>query len=392
MASLTEGYDSDVPKSLLPTIDPSGLQSAGFSTILSTAAEYAWRNPKTQVGMNGTSVLRHYADLGDTRGVGSSFGIGISTQLPGRLTLFANQTGAYTPAYLSGLFPTGVTVEPGTPGETAPDYTVSEFESYTYSSTLSLRQDFSQRSRVLVGGDFQYTDRNQESPLWQDISSQSFHGEYSNDVSRNATVTTRYRYRSGAFGYTNDLRTMEHALEFDLNYSRPLSATRRASFRFTVGASAADVPESILGENVIFRQYLGTGSADVEYQFQRTWRARANYRRRIEYVVDIPEPVFANSFGLGIDGFLTRRVDLAVSAGYSSGDPILNDSALAYDSYMGSIRIRYALTRLTAVYTEYLYYFYDFAEGTPLLVGVPPGLERHGVRAGVTLWMPALRK
>jgi hypothetical protein len=39
-----------------------------------------------------------------------------------------------------------------------------------------------------------------------------------------------------------------------------------------------------------------------------------------------------------------------------------------------------------------LYYFYDFAEGTPLLVGVPPGLERHGVRAGLTLWMPALRK
>ena len=41
---------------------------------------------------------------------------------------------------------------------------------------------------------------------------------------------------------------------------------------------------------------------------------------------------------------------------------------------------------------EYLYYFYDFGEGTPLLVGIPPGLERNGVRAGFTLWMPALRR
>jgi hypothetical protein len=177
-----------------------------------------------------------------------------------------------------------------------------------------------------------------------------------------------------------------------VNYSRPLSATRRAAVRFIVGVSAADAPQSVQGANVIFRQYVGTGSADFEYQFQSTWRARANYRRGIEYVVDIPEPVFADSVGVGVEGFITRRVDLAVSGGYSSGESILNTSALAYDTYTGSIRVRYALSRLAATYAEYLYYFYDFAEDTPPLVGVPSGLERQGVRVGFTLWMPALRK
>jgi len=392
-ASLLEGYDSDVPTYLLPTIDPQNLQSGGFSTILGTTAEYAWRNSRTQVGANVTSVVRHYADLGETRGVGSSFGVGVSSRLPGRITLMANQSAAYTPAYLSGLFPKGVTVEPGSAGTTAPDYTVSNFKSNTYQSTVSLRRDFSQRSSFFVSGDFQYSDRREESPLWGDVSGQWFRGLYSRSVSRNATISTEYRYRSGAFGYTDDLRTTEHALDFGVNYSKPLSATRRASVGFNVGVSNNDVPQPVQsGGNSKVRQYLGTGSVNFEYQIQRTWHARANYRRGIEYVVDIPEPLFADSWGVAVDGFVSRRIDVEVFAGFSTGKSLLNTSGLAYDTYTGAVRARYALTRLTAIYTEYLYYFYDFAEGTPLLVGVPPGLERHGVRAGLTLWMPALRK
>jgi len=390
--SLIQGYDSDVPASLLSSVDPLSLQTGGFSTILNTAATYGWRNARTQVGLNGTSVVRHYADLGETRGVGSSFGAGVSARLPGQMTLFANQAGAYTPTYLSGIFPTGVPLEPGTPGETAPDYTVSDFESYTYSSTLSLRRDFGQRSSFTASGDFQYTDRKQETLSWQDVTAHWLRGEYARKVSRNTAITAQYRYRSGAFGYTNDLRTTEHALNFGIDYSRPLSATRRALARFNIGVSGADVPESIQGQNVIFRQYMGTGSADFEYQFRRTWQARVSYRRGIEYVVDIPEPVFADSMSVGIDGFVTRRVDVSASAGYSSGQSVLNTSELAYDTYTGTARVRYALTRLAALYGEYLYYFYDFAEGTPLLLGVPPGLERHGVRVGFTVWLPTLRK
>jgi len=391
--SVVEGYDTDVPVSLRSTIiDPSSQQSVGFSTSLSTSAEYLWRNGRTQIGMSGSSVVKHYSDLGQTRGVGSGLGVGMSTRLPGSYTVFVNQAVAYTPAHLYGVFPTGAAVEPGTAGETAPDYTVSDFNSYIYTSTVSLKRDFSQRNSLAASGDFQYTDRQVNSPLWQDVTARRFGGEFVRKVSRNVAVATQYRYRSGAFGYTNDLLTTEHSLDFGLNYIKPLSLTRRATLRLNFGVAAADVPQSTQAGNLIFRQYMGTGSADFEYQFQRTWRAKANYRRGIEYIVDIPEPVYANSLGLAIDGFVTRRVDLVVSGGYSSGESLLNSSALAYDTYTGSIRVRYALSRLSAMYAEYMYYFYDFAQGTPLLVGVPPALERHGVRAGFTLWMPALRK
>ena len=389
--SLVENYDEDVPLSLLNVLDPQSLQTGGFSTLLNTSASYVRKTARTQLGINGNSLIRHYPDLGGTRAEGG-FGAGISARLPGRLTLMANQAGAFTPAHLSGLFPTGVDVEPGTPGTSATDYNVSEFESYTYSSTLSLRRDFSARSSLAFSGDFQYIDRKRESLLWEDVSSYLLAGEYSRNVNRSTAITAHYRYHTGAFGYTNDLETTEHAIEFGVSYSKGLSPTRRASVRFSAGASAADVPQVTQTGNAVFRQYLGRGSADFEYQFQRTWQARANYRRGLEYVVDIPEPVFANSLGVGVDGLVTRRIDINLSAGYSSGASILNSSALAYDTYTGSIRVRYALSRLVATYAEYLYYFYDFAAGTPLLVGVPPGLERNGVRVGFTVWTPALRK
>ena len=100
-ASLIEGYDTDVPSFFLSSVDPSSVQSGGFSTIIDTSAAYAWRSARTQVGVNGTSVFRHYADVGETRAVGSSVGIGASTRLPGRTTLLVNQSAAYSPADLS---------------------------------------------------------------------------------------------------------------------------------------------------------------------------------------------------------------------------------------------------------------------------------------------------
>ena len=63
-----------------------------------------------------------------------------------------------------------------------------------------------------------------------------------------------------------------------------------------------------------------------------------------------------------------------------------------FDTYTGDVRLRYALTRTFAAYVEYLYYFYDSRGSVPIAPGIPAGLERNGVRAGLTLRVPALRR
>jgi hypothetical protein len=90
-----------------------------------------------------------------------------------------------------------------------------------------------------------------------------------------------------------------------------------------------------------------------------------------------------------VTGLLSRRVDLGFNAGYSRGASVLN-TASPFDTYTASVRSRIAATETIALQLEYLYYFYDFQEGSLLAPGLPPRLERNGIRAGVTFWIPAL--
>jgi len=392
-ASVTEGHDSDVPTQLGSTIDPSDLQSGGFSTILNANASYAHKGNRLELAANANSVIRRYAELGDTRSLGHGAGVGLTGRVAQKTTLFVNQSAAYTPVYLFGVFPTGVPLEVGDPGSTAPDYTtVSDFDSYAYETTMSLRHDFTRRKSLAVTGEFLYTDRLRESEHWRDVDSHWFSAQYAQNVGPNLALRGGYKYRAGQFGYGGDGRTEEHRVDIGFDYVKPLSATRRMTVNFNLGSSAADIPQSTPLAIVLRREFLAVADGTFAYQFNRTWQARASYRRGLEYVVDLPEPVFADGFGAGVDGFLTRRIDLSGTVGYSSGESLLNKDSLQFDTYTGDVRVRYGLSRSVAVYGEYLYYFYDFASNTHLLAGMPPGLERNGLRAGVTLWMPAVRR
>ena len=103
-------------------------------------------------------------------------------------------------------------------------------------------------------------------------------------------------------------------------------------------------------------------------------------------------PVFADGTTVSLAGMLSRRVDILVSAGYSSGESLVNRDGLLFDTYTGNLRLRYAMTRSLATTVEYLYYYYEFLGTMRLAEGIPQGVERNGVRAGLTLWMPALRR
>ena len=129
----------------------------------------------------------------------------------------------------------------------------------------------------------------------------------------------------------------------------------------------------------------------VDWQFDRAWQVRGTTRRALEYVAGLRVPVFVDGVAAELTGLIHPRLNVLASARYSSGTSALNDHAQPFDTYSASLQTRYALNRELAVYGEYLYYFYDF-RGTGLAAGIPPRLERNGVRAGLTLWVPALRR
>jgi hypothetical protein len=127
------------------------------------------------------------------------------------------------------------------------------------------------------------------------------------------------------------------------------------------------------------------GQASVDYYFRRTWRASGQVERGLEYVAGLAAPVFADSGHFGLEGLLTRRIDLQATAGYATGASVIN-AGNELETYTGSARLRFAISRNLALYTEYLHFYYDLRGQLILAPDLPRSYQQRSVKVGLTLW------
>ncbi len=303
-------------------------------------------------------------------------------QLSPQTTLLINQTAAYSPSYLYGLFPGDSTLEPGDDIPAAPDYSVQARDTYSYGTSASLTHNLTRRNRLTASGDFLYTDYAQQTINQRDMKVAGVGGRFARNVTRNTAVTVGFKYRTGQVGISLG-PTQEYLADVGADHSRPLSATRRASVGFRLGMSAVELPRiaAQLFEPT-GRRYLANGEFSVSYQFSSVWQAGAMYRRSLEYVPTLVTPVFSDGFSANVDAVFTPRWDLQVSAGYSNGTSAFERESSEALTYTGDVRLRYAVNRKLAGYVQYMYYFYDFQGLRQVVSGIPPTLERHAVTGG----------
>jgi hypothetical protein len=272
-------------------------------------------------------------------------------------------------------------------------------------SQVRLGRDLTQRDSISFSGQYDYSDRVRKRELvpvnlmqWNDVSSYSVTGRYTRRVSANTNLSGEARYRSGDYGYGFEGTSTEAGLQFGVDHTKVLSATRRAAIRLNVGVSGTDLPGDIIGDGSLLddigftRQYRGVGDVGFAYQFGRTWQTALNFQRGVEYLPEFPRPVFTDGVTLSGDGLVSRRVDISARASYSDGASAFNSNSLQFTTYGGNVRVRYAWNRILATYGEYLYYYYHFRNRTVLRPDIPSSLERNGVRVGLTLWVPAIRR
>jgi hypothetical protein len=345
---------------------------------------------RAQFAATEASALGYYPELREVRSISHTGGVGVSVQFARRTTLFLNQSAAYSPSYLFGLFPSTAELVPGEAIAAAPNYAVNDIESYAFGTTARLSHGVSRRVTLSGGGEFRYTDFVHNTDVQRDLKSHGLDGDLSYQGTRNTTIRFRYHYLTGNLGLGVGASTNEHGLDVGMSYSRPLSATRRALFSFSVGSSAARTVDAPADSAIPGRLYRASGDAMVGYQFA-SWEARGSYRRGLEFVPGLAQPVFTDGVTADIQGLLTRRLDLALSAGYSQGASALTLNSVHFDTYRGSVRLQFALAKSLAVHAEYLYYLYDFLGSVQLPFGASPRIERNGVRVGLRLLIPALR-
>ena len=404
--SSTEAYNSDMAEEQRTNLGAGGLEPSGYSTMLAGAADYAWRGRRVRVGATGTATLRYLRPIGDIlsyphKSVSHTAGVGFSARILRRTTVLVNQTATYSPSYLYNLFPRLEETTPGDAPAAAPDYAISGAESQSYGTTVTLTHDFSRRSSAAATTEYQSTNALGGTAGGRELSVYGIRGRVSHRLARHTIATAEYVNRLGVARYNSAATTpgtlrgtsAERGVQIGMDYRPQLSATRHVALGARFGASSMMLPESAAGTVLEDRPYSRlSGQVTMDYGFGRTWQTRALYRRGVEYVAGLSEPVSADSFTASVDGLFARRLDFLASVGYSNGESVLNRNSSIFDTYTGDVRLRYALTESFAASIEYLYYFYDSRGSNPLVPGIPPSLERKSVLAGLTLRVPALRR
>jgi len=391
LALVLEAYDDNLFATLGGNVDPRSGQVGGFYTMLQPGIDYRLTHRRVQVGITGASALGYYPDFHEIKSISHTAGAGLSVEASRRTAIFLNQTAAYSPSYLFGLFPTNPEVSPGDSIPNAPNYATTNLESYSYGTAATLSLASSRRTSVSVGGNYRYTDFTHETVVQRDQITQGLDGLFSYQGTRNLALRIGYHYLTGNLGSGGSIDTNENRLEGGITYSRPLSATRRMNFSFNVGSSAVTSSGAPPELQVPVRLYRASADGSLDYPLTISWTAHGAFRRGLEFVPGLAQPVYANGVTTGLDGLLSRRVEIGFTGGYSQGRAALTPVASQFDTYNGSVRLQYALSNSTAIHVEYLYYFYDFLGDVLVISGAPPRMERNGVRVGVRLLVPALR-
>jgi len=398
--STNEGYDHDVVPQTLNTIDLVG--PSGASTNVLGTASYMWFGRHAQFRAAGDSTLRSYNSLGDLPD--SSYATSSHSEatafsyLTAKNTLVAYQTAAYSTSLLNSLFPRAGEIMPGEAPAVASAYAIRDSQVYSYNAGTEFTRKMTARDRLAASVDWQHADTFGAKVKTSSLNASRLRFRFSRDVSRNTTATAGYSYRAGdvvgilPLGGGGLLE--ENGVEGGVDYRHPISKTRRLTLQTRVGIASITDP-ALTPEAGLNGQHYRQFSAQVSalYDIGRTWQAGGEYRRgNFEYVAGLREPVTSDNMSLRVEGLLTRRIEALASIVHSVGKSALNRTESFYETYNGDVRLRFALTRAVAAYGEYVYGSYDSRGTAPIIAGLPPSLERNGVRAGLILRVSAAGK
>lgn len=363
----------------------------GFYTEMNPQFAAGWRTPRLQFNATAASDVRSYGNFNDVLVMSHAGQFNLTGQF-GRATTFSiNEGVAYAPAFLNGIFAlTPASVE-STVSSSAANNTFDSEHSYSSGSTLNIAQALTKRTSVSLNADLQYTTYRGGVPGYSDQDFYHAGSSLIHGLGRNTHLQFGYRFGDGQY-LGQSSRTTEHNVEIGFDHSRALSATRRSTFAMTLGSSITKGPFfGATAESSISEQYHLTGSVSYSRQVSRTWFVLGTYQRALNYIQGLAQPVFMDSVAASTHGFVTRRTDLSLSASYSAGAAGIAGGS-PFSTYAGDMRWRVALSRSLAIYTEYLYYFYDFNGALTRPPNVPSRFARNGVRVGVTAWVPVRQR
>lgn len=377
------GYDHTMRSQDRVADDDRALLNGGFARPYARL-EYEFRAKRTSLHLVGGLGRRFYSKRAsaDVSGLTEATGrvelaavIGKSTRA--QASIGVEQQPFYQLDFLGTTLPAQITAP------AASDLSLLSLRSVDYHGAASLAQPIGRRARLV----FDFSERRTTFPSA---------GDDEQFLWRNANLRLAYgiaRYTSVRLGYGRGLSATTRGLARDpvdldsfdvgVDYSRALSFSRRTTVTFATGSTVA----TQFGE----RQLQIVGDVALRRELHRRWDLNASYHRGFQFIPGLGAPLFANTAQLQLAGFLTRRIEFTSSSGYSSGRYGDRSTDPGYSAITATTGFRFAFSRVLSIDAGYVFGRYDLGTSLSTATALPDRLDRHGVRVGLTGWLPLVR-
>ena len=162
--------------------------------------------------------------------MGSQHGrLGLGFRLPHRGNLKVTQAAAYSPSYLYDLLPAATPQPPGEAVPGSPEYQIDQTESLTYTTNTALTFGSARGTLLTTTAEYGFVNYKDRTIGLPDRATYMVGTRLSKALSRKLAVSAGYDYEAGEFGVDTLAKT--HRVTIGLEYSPPLSVTRRVTFR-----------------------------------------------------------------------------------------------------------------------------------------------------------------
>jgi hypothetical protein len=365
--------------------DPMYQASGSFGDAVGTLG-YSTHGSHASFAVRGEANGRYYPELHELSEIGGRGDVTVALEYgknqPNKTSINAYQSYSYQPFYALNLFGTTPSQPPvaGALPSTGSD-ALTTLTSRDYDGTAKLMRSWGTQTTLVASYEYRRSQlgANPLPFLWQTANT-----AFTHKVTKYGALRLGYGYGVGHDGTLEGIpATINQNIDVGIDYSRPLSTTRRTSFGVTTGSSII----TSLG----IRYYRLVADATVARELGRTWHAKGTYHRGLQYVQGISAPLYADTAEAGIGGLMTKRVNLAFTGAYANGQIGLSAINSPYVTYSGTTTLRFALNRSLSFDAEYHYYYYDFQQSVLVPAGIPPILQRQGFRIGVTAWSGLMR-
>lgn len=331
---------------------------------------------------------RKFAEFGGLSSFTHDAIAGFATSLGRRTRVQVDQSFRKSPFYLVTVLPRRLPEEPMESvqaPESSSDYALFRRPSSSLASGVSVTHFVARHSSLTFNYGLGQSRTDDSEFRTQDVKA-SFNQQLGRYAVARAGYGRRLTDRKGFSGSNEPGVTASHDIDVGIDYHRPLTLSRRT--KVMVGTGSAIVPV----ESAHRYRFLATAS--LEREIGRTWKASLNYGRNVEFLETLTEPLLSDTFALRLGGRFSRRLDLAVSANLSRGAVGFDQKDVddhRYDTYGGSARLRWAISRLVTSYGEYVTYSHGFGRNVQLPLGFGRDVKRSEVRVGLTVWAPLIR-